>query len=131
MYLINYLGSSTKVSTLQVSLKNGRKFNNRGLEIVLQKNMRGGWKFFCKKICAGMLIRDLRVAEIVLLMKLDGGHLCWQIWVFGNFLFWQTGVVTTLLDSHKVSAIWVWKIFQKFTRKLHGEPLSLIGPYKI
>ena len=41
MYLINYLGSSTKVSTLQVSLKKGRKFNNRGLEIFSHKNMCG------------------------------------------------------------------------------------------
>ena len=30
-----------------------------------------------------------------------------------------------------VSAIWVWKVFQKFTGKIHGEPLSLIWPNTI
>ena len=34
----------------------------------------GGLEIFSNKICAGMLIRDLRVADIVLMMKRDGGH---------------------------------------------------------
>ena len=34
----------------------------------------GGLEIFSNKICAGMLIRDLRVDDIVLLMKRDGGH---------------------------------------------------------
>ena len=34
----------------------------------------GGLEIFSNKICAGIPIRDLRVADIVLLMKRDGGH---------------------------------------------------------
>ena len=78
-----------------------------------------------------MLIWDLGVADIILLMKRDGGHRCWQIWGFKDLLCRQAGVVITPLTNHKVSAMWLWKMFQKFTRKIHGEPLSLIGPLKI
>ena len=34
----------------------------------------GRLEIFSNKICAGMLIRDLRVTDIVLLMKRDEGH---------------------------------------------------------
>ena len=54
---------------LQVS----RKPFLRGLRKV-EDISSGGLEIFSNKICAGMLIRDLRVADIVLLMKRDGGH---------------------------------------------------------
>ena len=62
------LGSSTKVSTFA------------GVETTFLRGLRkvedlssGGLEIFSNKICAGMLIRYLRVADIVLLMKCDGG----------------------------------------------------------
>ena len=45
----------------------------RGLRKV-ENLISGVLEIFSKKICAGMLIRDLRVADIVLLMKLDEGY---------------------------------------------------------
>ena len=82
----------------------------------------GGLEIIFEKKYARGAYRDLRVADVVLLMKRDGVHPCWQILVMGNFLCWQTGAVTTSLNIQKVSAIWVWRIFQIFIRKIHGEP---------
>ena len=65
----------------------------------------------------GALIRDQRVADIVLLIKRNVGHCCWQIWVLGNVLCRQTGVVITPLNSYKVSAIWVKKISKNLPEK--------------
>ena len=62
---------------LQVS----RKPFSRGLRKV--EDLRSGrLKIFSNKICAGMLIRDLKVADIVLLMKSDVGHR--QRWFYGG-----------------------------------------------
>ena len=64
---------------LQVS----RKPFLRGLRKVEDLSS-GRLEIFSNKICAGMLIRDLKVADILLLMKRDGGHR--QRWFYGGEL---------------------------------------------
>ena len=64
-------------------------------------------KVFSRKVFARMLIQGIRVADIELLMKCDGGHRCWEIFDLRSIICPKVGVVTTPLNNHKISAIWV------------------------
>ena len=66
-----------------------------------------GWTFFRKKLCTGMLARDLRVVDNVLLIKLDRSLLA-------NL---GIGGLPLLANWSYAPAIWVWKISQKFAEK--------------